>query len=431
MSEFGKYTLVERLGRGGMAEVWKAELTGPGGFARPLVLKRILPALADDERFVHMFEKEARLLARLNHPNIVQVFEFGEIDGRYYLTMELVDGHDMAWLLSGLVERGLPPIGFAPFVVREVCRALAYAHALTDENGRPLRLIHRDISPSNIMVDHHGGVKLLDFGVAKALAEATQARTQTGVLKGKLWYMAPERLDEGDFDHRADLFAAGCVLFEGLTGRRLFTADTPIKIFKQVSRVRPPSDERRDVPPALDRVCMRALAISPDERYQTAEEMGSDLDAVLREIGYATENLKQLVRALTDEPLDDGVTAPQIVDRSDEIRTTNVYGRRDRAPEPPAATVVARKLVTPTPRPVTPAPVAADDPFERDATTRSDPRRVRSDAATSLAKLSAQATTAIPLSRGRLALTWPPPPLVWVLIAIGMIAGFLLLAFAF
>jgi serine/threonine-protein kinase len=257
---FGKYTLVERLGRGGMAEVWRATLAGPGGFARNLVLKRILPALAEDERFIDMFLKEARLLARLNHPNIVQVFELGEIDGRWCITMELVDGRDVSWLLSELVARGPVPIGFAPLVVREVCRALAYAHALTDDNGVPLRIIHRDISPSNIMVDRHGGVKLLDFGVAKALAEATQARTQTGVIKGKLWYMAPERLDDGDFDHRADLFAAGCVLFEGLTGRRLLTADTPVKVFKQVLRIQPPSRERPDVPLALDRVCMRALA---------------------------------------------------------------------------------------------------------------------------------------------------------------------------
>ncbi|HEY2746027.1 MAG TPA: serine/threonine-protein kinase, partial [Polyangia bacterium] len=221
---FGKYQLLERLGRGGMAEVWKAKALGPKGYARKLVVKRILPELACDEEFVRMFVEEARLSASLNHRNIVQVYEFGEVGGEYYLAMEWVHGRDLNSLMKSMKDRdAAPPVELAAYVAREVCRALAYAHALTDEDGQPMRLIHRDVSPSNVMVGFDGSVKLLDFGIAKALALASENRTQVGVLKGKFGYMAPEQVDcDADVDHRADLFVAGVVLWEMLTLRRLF-----------------------------------------------------------------------------------------------------------------------------------------------------------------------------------------------------------------
>ncbi|HEY1584166.1 MAG TPA: serine/threonine-protein kinase, partial [Polyangia bacterium] len=242
---FGKYQLLERLGRGGMAEVWKAKALGPMGYARKLVVKRILPELACDEEFVRMFVEEARISASLNHRNIVQVYEFGDVGGEYYLAMEWVHGRDLNTLLATLKERkAAPPMELGAYVTREVCRALAYAHALTDEDGQPLRLIHRDVSPSNVMVGFDGSVKLLDFGIAKALALASENRTQVGVLKGKFGYMAPEQVDcDVDVDHRADLFVAGVVLWEMLTLRRLFQGGNDVQTIGQVraAKVLPPS----------------------------------------------------------------------------------------------------------------------------------------------------------------------------------------------
>jgi serine/threonine-protein kinase len=168
--KFGKYQLVERLGQGGMAEVWRAKIVGPAGFERTVVVKRILPHRVDDKAHLAMFEREARLSARLNHSNIVQVFELGRVDDEYFLAMEYVEGHNLSDILRRHGERGeLPAPGFAAFATREVARALAYAHALTDDNGQPLRIVHRDVSPSNVMLGKDGAVKLLDFGVAKAL----------------------------------------------------------------------------------------------------------------------------------------------------------------------------------------------------------------------------------------------------------------------
>jgi serine/threonine protein kinase len=265
-----------------MAEVWKAKALGPMGYARKLVVKRILPELACDDEFVRMFVGEARLSASLNHRNIVQVYEFGDVDGEYYLAMEWVHGRDLSTLLRELKENdAAPPLELAGYVAREVCRALAYAHALTDEDGQPLRIIHRDVSPSNVMVGFDGSVKLLDFGIAKALALASENRTQVGVLKGKFGYMAPEQVDcDDDVDHRADLFVAGVVLWEMLTLRRLFKGSNDVKTIGLVRRASalPPSAINPAVPPELDAVCMRALERDRDERFADCGEMAEALD---------------------------------------------------------------------------------------------------------------------------------------------------------
>ena len=222
---FGKYHLLERLGRGGMAEVWKAKALGPMGYARKLVVKRILPELACDERVRAACSSPRRGCRRRS---IIATSSRSTSSAR--------SAASTTWRWSGctaaistrfcaaLKERdAAPPMELGAYVAREVCRALAYAHALTDEDGQPLRLIHRDVSPSNVMVGFDGSVKLLDFGIAKALALASENRTQVGVLKGKFGYMAPEQVDcDDDVDHRADLFVAGVVLWEMLTLRRLF-----------------------------------------------------------------------------------------------------------------------------------------------------------------------------------------------------------------
>src|SRR5688572_18442835 len=200
---FGKYQLIDRLGRGGMADVWRARIDGPQGFARVLVLKRILPHLVEDERARQLFEREARVASRLSHANVVKVFEFGEVAGEYYLTMEYVEGRDLA----ALIRAGASSPGLAALALRDVCRGLAYAHALRDENGAPLRILHRDISPSNIMVGYDGVVRVLDFGIAKSLADPRDKRTVKGTIRGKFGYMAPEVIDGVEPDARADLFS--------------------------------------------------------------------------------------------------------------------------------------------------------------------------------------------------------------------------------
>ncbi len=308
--QFGKYTLVERLGRGGMAEVWKARISGPAGFQRTLVIKRILPHLVEDEHFKQMFVAEARLSARLNHANIVQVFELGDVDGEFYLAMEYVRGRDLVNLVRAQLFKGVPPPGLGAFVVREVCRALAYAHALADDNGTPLRLIHRDVSPSNVMISVDGAVKLLDFGIAKALAEANENRTVTGTLKGKFGYMSPEQVEGKEVDHRSDLFAAGVCLHEVLTGKRLFKGASDLQTIAMVrdAKVEPPSLFNPAVPPELDAVVLKALARAPDERWRSCDEMAVALDEVVHSLKWGAERLATLQRDLfPDEPSNSSV----------------------------------------------------------------------------------------------------------------------------
>jgi serine/threonine protein kinase len=307
--QFGKYLLVERLGRGGMAEVWKARIMGPAGFQRTMVVKRILPHLVEDPHFVQMFVAEARLSARLNHANIVHVFELGDVEGEYFLAMEYVRGRDLVNVMRAQLMKGVPPPGLGAFVVRDVCRALGYAHSLTDDYGAPLRLIHRDVSPSNVMLAFDGAVKLLDFGIAKALAEASENKTQTGTLKGKFGYMSPEQVEGKEVDHRSDLFAAGIVLHESLTGRRLFKGAHDLQTISLVreAKIEPPSHVNPDVPPELDRICLKALARLPEDRYRNCEDMAQELDQLVYQLKWGPERLTQMLRDLfPEEPSNTG-----------------------------------------------------------------------------------------------------------------------------
>lgn len=289
----GKYHLVEKLGQGGMAEVWKAKMRGPAGFERTLVVKRILAHLLEEApQTIEMFLSEARLSARLNHSNIVQVYELGEVEGEYFIAMEYVRGRDLVALLRELAPTGSVPPGVGAYIGREVCRALGYAHALSDDSGAPLRLIHRDVSPSNVMLGYDGSVKLLDFGIAKALSQAGE-KTQTGLLKGKFSYMAPEQVEGHEIDHRSDLFAAGIVLFECLTASRLFKGASDLQTIALVreAKVGPPSERNPEIPPELDRVCLKALAKNPNERYQTCDQMARELDEVVHHLKWGPERL--------------------------------------------------------------------------------------------------------------------------------------------
>jgi serine/threonine-protein kinase len=327
--KLGRYRLEERLGLGGTAEVWKATLDGPQGFRRTVVLKRLLPELVADPAAVALLQAEARLSARLHHPAIVQVLELAELDGEWVLALEHVDGCDLRRLLRAQSEAGPPDPGLGAFVVHEVCRALAYAHALAGESGAPLEIIHRDVSPSNVMLSSAGAVKLVDFGLAKALAAADA--TRTGALKGNLAYMAPEQLAGRSLDARADLYAAGVVLHEALTARRLFKAtDLASMAALRVVRIDPPSAANPRVPAELDAICRRALAPEPADRYASAGELAEALEPLVHRFGFGASELARLVQALPREQ-----PAPAPVEASPARVTESHEAPKPPSPSPP------------------------------------------------------------------------------------------------
>ena len=296
----GKYELLEALGEGGMAEVWKARATGPAGFKRTLVLKRILPRFAEERHFIDMFLEEARLSAQLHHPNIVAVHDLGDTDGHYFIVMEYLRGRTLNQTMRALLASGPTKIGMAVFVVREMARALGYAHALVDDDGRALRIIHRDVSPTNVMLGMDGAVKLLDFGIAKALEGGGGEHTQTGTLKGKFGYMAPEQVLGEPVDHRIDVFATGVTLWECLTGKRLFRGKNDMETVEMVKRCRPPAPSTVNplVPIGLDAITLKALARAPGDRYQTCDDLARDLDGVVHELRWGGEALADLMKEL-------------------------------------------------------------------------------------------------------------------------------------
>jgi serine/threonine protein kinase len=272
--KLGHYELLHPLGAGGMAEVFKARTLGPAGFERDVVIKRILPAYGRDEDFVRMFVDEARILGLIHHPNVVQAFEFGEDDGTLFLALEYVNGPSLSRILRALraANRRMPP-AIAAYIAREICRALDCVHRLQDEKGAPLEVVHRDVTPSNIIVTPWGGVKLLDFGVAKFTSAARS--TREGTVKGKPAYLAPEQLQGKPIDGRVDLFALGIVMHEMLSLQHLFTGDSDLQTAKKIMEMRIPrlGAHRADVPGELERIVLRALERERHRRFDTAAEM--------------------------------------------------------------------------------------------------------------------------------------------------------------
>jgi len=298
--QFGKYSLFELIGRGGMAEVYKGRIQGPAGFERTFVVKRILPHLSDDPNFIKMFVEEAKLSARLAHPNIVHIFELGAVDGEYFISMEYIKGHDLSETMRAIWKTTGPPRPeLVAYIGREACRGLAYAHGLTDEHGRLLGMIHRDVSPSNVMLSYEGAVKLLDFGIAKALGDGPET-TKSGTMKGKYAYMAPEQTEGDNVDHRSDIFACGIVLHEVLTGRRLFKGNNDVQTIERVRRceVPPPSLQNSAVPPELDAIILKALQRDPAHRWADAADMANALDDIVHESRFQPTNLAHLLYEL-------------------------------------------------------------------------------------------------------------------------------------
>jgi len=282
---FGRYRLLERLGEGGMAAVWRARVEGPEGFVREVVLKRVLAEHSRDEEFVRALVHEARLSALLNHPGIVQVHELGFEEGEHYLAMEYIDGCSLATLLGKTAAAGQPlPIGVVCHVVAELAGALAYAHELADADGVPLGIVHRDISPSNVMIERSGAVKLVDFGIAQAVSRLRDERTRTGVLKGKLGYLAPEQIDGATADRRTDLFALGVVFYECLTDQRLFGGGLKALAMVRSAELLPPSVQRPEIPPDVDRIALKLLARDPALRHPRGDELQEELLAIVHRL---------------------------------------------------------------------------------------------------------------------------------------------------
>jgi serine/threonine protein kinase len=279
---FGKYYLLERINVGGMAEVFKAKATGVEGFERMVAVKRILPSIAEDEEFITMFIDEAKIAVQLTHANVAQIFDLGKVDDSYFIALEYVHGKDLRAIFNRARARGEQlPIPMACYVIMKQCEGLDYAHNKRDAGGQFLNLVHRDVSPQNILVSYEGEVKIIDFGIAKAAGKA--GRTQAGILKGKFGYMSPEQVQGFEIDRRSDVFGVGICLYELLTGERLFVGESDFATLEKVRNVdiMPPSTYNRRIPEELEQIVLKALARDREDRHQTAMQLHDELQGFM------------------------------------------------------------------------------------------------------------------------------------------------------
>ena len=281
-----RYQVIERIDAGGMAEVFKAEATSMQGFQKLVAIKRVLPSLTKNERFVRMFLDEAKVSLHLNHTNCVQVFDLGIADGTYFIVMEFVDGTNLKNILETMARRGeVFPVELAVYIAIEICKGLSHAHAKRDLSDEPLRIIHRDISPPNVLVSREGEIKITDFGLAKAQSQVET--TDPGVVKGKFGYLSPEAANGDPIDLRTDIFAVGILLWEMLVGKRLFLGASDYDTLKLVQNatVDPLGHYRSDIPHQLVEIVERTLAKDLDRRYENAASLATDLARFLFRFG--------------------------------------------------------------------------------------------------------------------------------------------------
>lgn len=293
---FGHYYLLGLIARGGMAEVYRARLTDSEGPARMLAIKVMRPELVREARFVDMFHREGQLALLLRNNAIVETVELGDIDGRHYIAMEYIGGRDLTQILRRCQKSNLRiPVPHAVHIGVGIAEGLDFAHNLSGTDGRPLSLVNRDVSPSNVRVAFTGEVKLLDFGIAQALMKFT---SEIGVLKGKFSYMSPEQIRGMPVDQRTDIFSAGIIIHEMLTTEKLFRGDTEFALMERVRKaeVAPPSKFNRRVSPELDRIVMKALARDVSQRYQDSAELFTDLKAVLDGYRFDVRELRDFMR---------------------------------------------------------------------------------------------------------------------------------------
>ena len=367
--KFGQYLLTEKIATGGMAEVWKARMRGVEGFQKIVAIKKILPHLSDNQDFIEMFVDEAKLAAQLNHNNIIHIYDLGKIQTSYYIAMEYIDGYDLKTILRRGEERGhTMTVELALFIASKLASALDYAHRKKDFEEKEMGLVHRDVSPQNVLVSQEGDIKLCDFGIAKAASKASH--TQAGALKGKLQYMSPEQAWGRSIDRRSDIFALATVLFEMLTNRKLFTGDNELSILEQVreARVQPPSLYNDEVTPDIDKIVIKALQKDPTNRYQTAGEMARDLDAILYSFKPTptSADLAIYMHRLSSPDADVFEAAQTMIDTPLPVMPAP-------APAPPPAPVIAAPVVAAA------APmVAAHAPSHAAAVAFEEPKKGKS-----------------------------------------------------
>ncbi len=372
---FGKYMLLERISVGGMAEVFKAKYSGVEGFQKILAIKRILPSLTDDAEFIRMFIDEAKIAGQLNHANICQIYELGKINQHHFIAMEYIWGKDLLQISNRYKKmRQTMPFSQACYILGKACEALDYAHKKKDAHGRPMSIIHRDVTPQNILISYEGEVKLIDFGIAKARDRS--AKTKAGVLKGKFGYMSPEQVRGLPLDQRSDIFSMGILLFETTTGQRLFDGETDFVVLEKVrnGEVPRPSSVNPQIPRKLESILMRALQQDPDDRYQTAGELHQALQSFM----------------MTQRPVYSAKLMSQWMSKTfaADIRRERVSLERwfkgDESSGSPSATSPRRRQPTiqhkaaappPPPRAAAPPPVPTDDD-DSDATIIDDEGRM-------------------------------------------------------
>ncbi len=318
-TEFGRYVLLDRVGAGGMAEVFRAVTKSLGGFEKTLAIKRLFAHYSEDQNFVHMLLDEARIAALFHHAAIAQVYDVGVVGSNYYIAMEFVEGHSAYNVLKTVYSRKTHvPIALACHITVEVCSALHHAHRFEDSQGRPLGIVHRDVSPQNVLVSYDGDVKVVDFGIAKGLLRST--KTQSGVIKGKFYYMAPEQARGENVDHRADIFSAGILLYELLTTHPCYDQDDNAILFEKVknARIIPPRRFRPTLPEELEKILSKALALNPDERYQTADEFAWAVCRFLKEarLHPTRLHLRKYMLRLFGEPPKSTVSPLELQDTS-------------------------------------------------------------------------------------------------------------------
>ncbi len=347
--QFGKYLMLDKLAVGGMAELYRAMITGMQGFEKIIAIKKILPHLATEEELVNSFIAEAKLAALLHHQNIVQIYDFGSLDGSYFIAMEYLLGKDCK-IINRQAKNKKKPLGteYALYICSRICSGLNYAHNLKDFQGKPLNLIHRDISPQNILITYEGDVKIVDFGIAKAANQNTM--TQMGMIKGKIAYMSPEQAGAKKIDNRSDIFSAGIILYELVTGEKMFTGDT-MQILTNVREGKYSLPEQTDnkIPAAVFDIIKRALAREPSKRYQCCSDMQADIEKCLADHNMrpTAQGLAAYMKSLFSEEITEeektmrqiaeSIThaAPKKEEKKEKIPLEKQPEKHDKTPPPP------------------------------------------------------------------------------------------------
>jgi serine/threonine protein kinase len=351
---FGKYLLLGLIARGGMAEVYRARARTEG--TDILAIKCMRPSLAKEARFVEMFKREGQLAVRLDHVTIVKTIELGRVEGRYFIAMEYIGGKDLTQVLRRCQESGQRiPVPHACYIAQHMAEGLHYAHTRADDEGRPLNVVNRDVSPSNVRISYEGDVKLLDFGIAQAMLKFT---SEIGVLKGKFSYMSPEQIRGMPVDARTDVFSTGIILHEMLTTEKLFRGDTEFALMEKVRKadVPPPSKFNRRVPEALDKIVLRALARDLPERYQSARDLADDLTAFSAQYRFQSREMQELMRNLfradfQKETEELAACRVASLDAEPEMEVESLVSL-DAEPAAPAAPMPSNKMAAPDTAPI-------------------------------------------------------------------------------